>query len=556
MIRRWSGCPAVLLWAVVGCSTVYSVDSVRAQAIPTPPDPGRISTESLRNQRQIQRETEPQFEGPAVVGPAAPPAVIGPGGGPTFVLKKVIFDHSEFISPAELNALAAPFIGRKVDNADLQRLLKAINDRYAERHQITAIAYLPKQNLKKGVLHIGIVEGRVGDVKIRGTQQVKPETVTGAVRLTPGAVVDVPKLERDVAWFNKGRLAQIQASLQPGVSFGLTNIDLSVLEPPANLLQLFVDNQGVYSVGEFEGGVNFQHYGMLGVDDRFTLYGVAAHGNRNINLAYDIPVNPWSGRGGVSFSTGRIAVYKGAYRDLDIDGRSQNLAFNVSQPLVVTPSFAFVLNGAVSDSVSNSNQSHVTITENDTQKRTAGFTVSYTSEKFSATLSPNYSFAHTNFRVVDTTQDFQEVNAIYSAVWKLPFDFVATSIDVGQWANQKLLAGDQLIQIGGPTTVRGYPTSGVAGYAGYYGNMELHHNINALVDGLDAFGFVDYGAVYSTFPKSVYLTSVGLGLSYDTKKYLVADISAGTPLTNAIPDHPNYFVYFRVTAKFSGAGFN
>jgi hemolysin activation/secretion protein len=547
VIRRWSRCPAILLWIVAGWS---SVDSARAQAIPPPPDPGRISNENLRNQRQIQRETEPQFEGPPVVGPAAPQAVIGPSGGPTFVLKKVVFDHSEFLSPAELNALAAPFIGRKIDNADLQRLLKSINDRYAERHQITAIAYLPKQNLNKGVLHIGIVEGRVGDVNIRGGKQVKPETVTGAVRLLPGEVIDVPKLERDVAWFNKGRLAQIQASLQPGVSFGLTNIDLSVIEPPANLLQFFLDNQGVYSVGAFEGGLNFQHYGLLGIDDRFTAYGIAAHGNRNINLAYDIPVNPWSGRGGVSFTLGTIAVYKGAYRDLNIDGRSQNLAFNYSQPIVVTPAFAFLLNGAVSDSVSASDQSLISITDNDTQKKTAGFSISYTSDKFSATLSPNYSFAHTDFRVVDTTQEFQEVNATYFAVLKLPFEFVATAIDVGQWANQKLLAGDQLIQIGGPTTVRGYPTSGVAGYAGYYGNMELHHNVNALINGLDAFGFVDYGAVYSTFPKSVYLTSVGLGLSYDTKKYLVADISAGTPLTQAIPDHPNYFVYFRVTAKF------
>jgi hemolysin activation/secretion protein len=137
----------------------------------------------------------------------------------------------------------------------------------------------------------------------------------------------------------------------------------------------------------------------------------------------------------------------------------------------------------------------------------------------------------------------------------LPYDFVATTFNVGQWADQKLIAGDQLLQIGGPTTVRGYPTSGVAGYAGYYGNVELHHNINALVSGLDAFGFVDYGAVYSTFPASVYLTSVGGGLSYNPGKYWVADVSAGTPLTGAIADHPNYFVYFRLTAKLSSAYF-
>lgn len=541
---------AILVWAAAGGSTLTSV---QAQVVPPLPDPGRISNETLRQQQQLQRDN--QFEAPGVVGPRAPPGTVGPSGGPSFFLKKVVFDHSEFLSSAALDALAVPYIGRKVDNADLQRLVKSVNDLYAERHQITAIAYLPKQKLNAGVLHIGIVEGRVGDVIVHGTRNSKPEWLTNAVKLVPGQVVDVPKLENQVAWYNKGRLAQIQASLQPGVSFGLTNIDLSVLEPPTNLLQLFVDNQGVYSVGELQGGINFQHYGMLGIDDKFTFYGVGAHGNRNYNFAYDIPINPWSGRAGVSFSTGSIFVYKGAYRDLDIDGRSQNLAVNFSQPLVVTSAFAFLLNAAASDAVSVSNQSHISITHNDTRKETAGFTVSYTSEKFSATFSPNYSFAHTNFQIVDTAQNFQEANATYSAVLRLPFDFVATALDVGQWANQKLLAGDQLIQIGGPTTVRGYPTSGVAGYAGYYGNVELHHNVNALLDGLDAFGFVDYGAVYSTFPKSVYLTSVGGGLSYVTKSHLIADISAGTPLTDAIPNHPNYFVYFRLTAKVSSADF-
>src|SRR4051794_600592 len=94
-----------LVWAIVG----WAAGSwAQAQAIPTPPDPGRISNETLRNQRQLQRETEPQLEGPGVVGPAAPRTVIGPSGGPTFFLKKVVFDDSEFLSPAELNALAAP----------------------------------------------------------------------------------------------------------------------------------------------------------------------------------------------------------------------------------------------------------------------------------------------------------------------------------------------------------------------------------------------------------------------------------------------------------------
>jgi hypothetical protein len=38
-----------------------------------------------------------------------------------------------------------------------------------------------------------------------------------------------------------------------------------------------------------EGGLNFQHYGMLGIDDRFTFYGIAAQGNRNYNLPTTFP---------------------------------------------------------------------------------------------------------------------------------------------------------------------------------------------------------------------------------------------------------------------------
>ena len=77
MILRWSRCRAILVGTVAGWCVVCPA---RAQTIPPPPDPGRISNENLRNQRQIQRETEPQLEGPTVVGPAAPPAVIGPSG--------------------------------------------------------------------------------------------------------------------------------------------------------------------------------------------------------------------------------------------------------------------------------------------------------------------------------------------------------------------------------------------------------------------------------------------------------------------------------------------
>ena len=95
MTRGWGRWAAILVWAAAGGATLAPVE---AQIVPPLPDPGRISNETLRQQQQLQREN--QFEGPGVVGPSAPPGTVGPSGGPSFFLKKVVFDHSEFLSTA------------------------------------------------------------------------------------------------------------------------------------------------------------------------------------------------------------------------------------------------------------------------------------------------------------------------------------------------------------------------------------------------------------------------------------------------------------------------
>ena len=63
---------------------------------------------------------------------------------------------------------------------------------------------------------------------------------------------------------------QIRALLQPGTSFGLTDVQLAVTEAPRNTLQFFTDNQGVKSTGRYQAGTYYRSSGALGFDDRFT----------------------------------------------------------------------------------------------------------------------------------------------------------------------------------------------------------------------------------------------------------------------------------------------
>ena len=125
-------------------------------------------------------------------------------------------------------------------------------------------------------------------------------------------------------------------------------------------------------------------------------------------------------------------------------------------------------------------------------------------------------------------------------------------------SSRDLLPGDSLFQVGGPTTVRGYPTDALAGPTGYYGNLEIHHglapvgawlNAGPYLDTVDAYAFYDRGAVYNPRPKAVTLNSLGVGLSDAVTKNLLAEVSAGFPINDAIPRASNYEFYFRITAK-------
>ena len=145
----------------------------------------------------------------------------------------------------------------------------------------------------------------------------------------------MPQLTADVTWFNRTNDVQIRALLQPGTDFGLTDLQFAVTEPPRNTLQFFTDNQGVKTTGRYQAGVYYKLHGLAGFDDRLTFYGTKSDGNLNGNVSYNVPVNPWGGRVGVSYTQGKIKIVDGPVPPLDVTGKSDQVAVNFAQPVFV-----------------------------------------------------------------------------------------------------------------------------------------------------------------------------------------------------------------------------
>ncbi|APG13329.1 hemolysin activation/secretion protein [Bradyrhizobium japonicum] len=511
-------------------------------------NPGVIQNDVDRQRRQLERQSAPpKLTGPAVIGGEREKSQLLKPGGPKFRLRKVEFDASKFITPAELDEIAKKYVGKNVDIAALLQLVADINAIYTERGIVTGIATLPDQDAKGGVVKIKLTEGRLQKTTIEGNKQTRTDYILQRVKEPEGEVLDVPKLNRDVIWFNRTNDVQIKALLQPGTSFGLTDLQFAVIEPPVDTLQLFTDNQGAENTGRWEGGAFYKRHGLFGVDDRLTFYGVRADGNLNGNAAYSIPVNPWGGRVGVSYTEGKIKIIQGPFVALDVTGRSSQAAVNFSQPVWVTQNWLILLNAAETEGKTVSRFATVSLTDDHYDKATAGLSVTNSGNTYSITVSPAVNYITWHDYVLGNNRAFNTYTGSLIATSAAgPQNFSANVLASWQYTQEKLLPGDQIFSIGGPTTVRGYPSNSASGDSGYYFNAELHYNWSSWLKGFDTYIFTDWGAVYSTFPGVTELASVGVGFSWTYASFMTFEANYATPLKMAVSTQNHYEAYGRV----------
>lgn len=513
-------------------------------------NPGVIQNDIDRQRQQLEQQNRPpKLQGPAVVGgEREKPGILKPGG-PKFRLNKIEFDPSKFITPEELDEIAKKYVGKDADISTLQQAIADINAIYAERGIVTGIATLPEQDAKGGVVKIKLTEGRLEHTNITGNQQTRQSYILDRVKEPEGEILDVPKLNRDVLWFNRTNDVQVKALLQPGSSFGLTDLNFAVIEPPVDTLQLFVDNQGVQNTGRQEGGIFYKRHGLFGVDDRLTFYGVRADGNLNGNVAYNIPINIWGGRVGVSYTQGDIKIVQGPFVALDVTGRSTQAAVNFSQPVWVTQNWMLLLNAAETEGNTVSRFSTVATTNDHYDKSTGGFALTNYGNTYSFTVSPAMNYVEWHDHILFGNRTFNTYTGTAVGTAAGPANFSANLLASWQYSPTHLLPGDQIFSIGGPTTVRGYPTNAVAGDSGYYVNAELHYNWSSIVKGLDTYLFTDWGAVFSTNPGIVELSSVGGGFSWTFAPSITLEASYATPLKLAVSTQRHYEAYTRLTFR-------
>jgi hemolysin activation/secretion protein len=443
-----------------------------------------------------------------------------------------VTDPSEILSDEEIEQIAAKYMGRSLDMQGLYEIVDDFNRLYAKKGYVTARALLPAQTIKNGTVAIELVEGRVGQVVVRGNEYTDTDYLLDRISLKPGDLVEVGALENDVLRLGATNDIRVRAELGAGSAFGTTDIYLLVQEPQNSEGLLFFDNSGQSESGLYRANLTMVKRSVSGRRDPLTISIMGSEGTAAGSIAYELPVGVRGTRAAIGYSYTKASVTSGDFSDLEVEVESSGLSLSLRHPLLL--------------GLEKNSELRCGISLRETKTFSSGFQLLETRlGTLNCGLSEQDVGTYDGRQCVSTSQlDF---------TGGFPDDgkrFIKCSIQftheqlhedqgyhvlrfTGQWTASNLLPSSEQYNLGGVASVRGYPEGMLAGDKGFFMTVELHR---PLVSGAEYYYFLDHGAAYpykgegGQITDEDYLTSIGIGVKAILLQRISGHLVIGQPV--------------------------
>lgn len=218
------------------------------------------TAETEAERRRLHRARAERDRSADFLSETAPP---GPKpGGPCFRIRSLrITGHEPFgRKPQGYSGL----IGKCATAADIAATVGQINEYYRARGFITTRAYLPVQDISKGVLEIAIVPGRVEGF-VYGDGRQADSRIDAAFPNERGDLLNLRDLEQGLDNYNAPQSARAKFRLIPGEKPGGSFVEVLAEDDRQFYARLATINDGFRSTGVFKTT------GTVGVDNLFGL---------------------------------------------------------------------------------------------------------------------------------------------------------------------------------------------------------------------------------------------------------------------------------------------
>lgn len=479
---------------------------LEAQTAPT--DAGRI----LRDEQGRNRVPAPPAQSAVPFNIELPTTAQTAPGGPKLLVTAFRFKGNSVISSDLLETALVDGRGRELDLAGLRALADRVTLIYRAEGYPFSQAFLPKQEVKDGVVLIEIVEGRYGVVTVSGEHGAGEAVQPFLADLRSGELISERRLEHAILVATEIPGVMVAPVFSPGSKPGESDLNLSAKLSESWHGSVKVDNFGLRYSGAYRLQVGVERAGLFRIGDKTSLNLIATNENLLLGgVKYDFPINGSGLRGYVGYS--RTDYQLGAGFE-GFTGLADSWSAGLSYPLVRSQRANLSLVFGAEYKLLTDAHLGVTYESRDELVASGGLLFDQRDTVLGGGLTygeVKVSAGNVSSNVANSIQgDFTKLNAQVARLQNAAGPFGLYGSLSAQVSDRRLNAVESF-SLGGATGIRSYPNGEAQGTSGALAQLELRYEAGSVTPYL----FCDQGEIFAQHGlPSRSLGGVGLGARY------------------------------------------
>ena len=265
------------------------------------------------------------------------PAALPESAGVKVKVSHFKFTGNKNISNNQLLLLLNDYKDQSLGIKELNKMTVLITDYYRQQGFMLAQAYLPEQDITQDSLEIAIIEGYLGELKLKTSGQLDEAFLQRMASngLESSAAIRESNLVRNVTLINSLPGLSASSQLTPGRDVGYSDVEINVDAKPRFSGFLTANNYGNRYTGREVLGASLFLNNLAGRGDRLNLNlkTSSGAGQRSAQVGYVVPVLDSGSM--LNLSTGYLD-YKlgGQFSSLGAKGDSYYVSALLDQPVL------------------------------------------------------------------------------------------------------------------------------------------------------------------------------------------------------------------------------
>jgi hemolysin activation/secretion protein len=306
--------------------TLVAAPRASAQAIPRPADE-RPALEPF------EEPARPRLELPPV--PEAAERGDALASGLTIEVREVRVEGSSVFSSEELAQQTGPWVGRRLDTAEIGDLVDAVTELYVANGYVSSGAMLPDQDVENGVLRIQVIEARLAQVVVEGNRWYRTRTLQARLHRAVPFPVHVGLLEEQLQLLlQEPDIQRVAGELHPGLRRGEDVLALRIEEEQPFRLRASFANDQPPGIGSVRGSLQVEDLNLLGFGDALQGWFDFTDGLETQEVRYELPFTSLGTALGLRFRHTDSDVVESPFDAADIESETWTAGIGLSQPLI------------------------------------------------------------------------------------------------------------------------------------------------------------------------------------------------------------------------------